>query len=900
MSQYISESFEPIHDGWTIRALNPQQVPDSLRDVLTTGIPAKIPGEATGILWDAGLIDDPYDGDNERRQQWIGDVDWSFETIFHWTADDHTRHDLVAYGLDTVTTILLNGRPVGNAENFHRTYRWDVNGMLREGDNTLTLLFAAPVRETDRREQINGYYPHGEHHAFNQLRKPSSTFGWDWGIDIANAGIWRPIGLHAWTGARIRAVRPLVDVTEDGTGTLTTTVEIERESLPRIPKPLEHAHYVAEHVDDDAVPVTVSVCGHGVSREVSTKIIFGENRVVIKQCVPDVQLWWPVGYGSQPLYEVLVTIGSSDDLLYDEWRSRVGFRTVQVNTEADDIGRPFQLIINGVPVHARGYNWIPDDAMISRIDEQRYSRAVRDLVESNSNMVRVWGGGYYESDIFYDMLDENGIMVWQDFAFACAAYPEDADTKAQIEHEANEQISRLSSHPSLVIWNGSNENYMGYADWDGYQQTLTDSTYPRNRYGNREKGWGDYYYSKLIPELLDSLDPTRVYLPSSPMSFSDYMSPNLDTDGTVHIWDVWNSADYRKYADYVPRFADEFGYQAPPAWSTLASCVHDVPLKPFGDQMLVHQKADRGNLKMTKGMRSHLTPGKFDDISWDEHGNRLWTIPTDEWDDIEDWHWACQLQQAQAIRFGVNCMRALEPVNAGTLIWQLNDDWPVVSWAAVDYRGQRKPLWYASREFFSPRYAIIRPLSSQQARHDRSWYGSRVPCDTMALTVLNDTLSVWDGTWIVRRCSLDGEVYDEERFDVHVSANSQYTLTLPNDLFRFGDRSREILVASADHGFARTIYDPVDIIEQKLDSDPFDSFLAETADGYMITVTARSYVRDLFCMADKVCPTVSVDNGMVSLLPGESVVLHIRMPHCDDPDELLDPKVLRCGNDLKQ
>ena len=220
-----------------------------------------------------------------------------------------------------------------------------------------------------------------------------------------------------------------------------------------------------------------------------------------------------------------------------------------------------------MPVHAHGYNWIPDDAFIARVADRDYERGIRDLVESNSNMVRAWGGGIYESDEFYDLCDRNGIMVWQDFMLACAAYPEDAETKAEVEAEAREHITRLSEHASLIVWNGSNENYVAYSEWGGYKQALRDDDLPANEYGYGEKPWGDYYYAELFPALLAELDPGRsAYLPSSPMSFTKFVGANFDTDGTMHIWDAWNRADYTVYAQYTPRFADEFGYQATISW----------------------------------------------------------------------------------------------------------------------------------------------------------------------------------------------------------------------------------------------------------------------------------------------------------------------------------------------
>ena len=573
---------------------------------------------------------------------------------------------------------------------------------------------------------------------------------------------------------------------------------------------------------------------------------------------------------------------------------------MRVDTAADETGRPFQIYVNDVPVHARGYNWIPDSAFISQVDDARYSRGIDDLVESNSNMVRVWGGGIYEADEFYAMCDRAGIMVWQDFMLACAAYPEDADTRAEVEAEAREQIARLSSHASLTVWNGSNENYVAYCEWWGYKQALRDDDKAPNAYGYGEKGWGDYYYADLFPSLLAELDPVHVYLPSSPMSFTKFTDANKDIDGTMHIWDVWNRVDYRKYLDYTPRFADEFGYQAPPAFSMLTRVVHDDKLEPFGKQMLVHQKASGGNYKLARGMRSHLTPGTIDEVSYNADGTRNWLIDTDNWADIEDWHWACQLQQAQAIRFGVEHMRSLEPVNAGSLIWQLNDDWPVVSWAAVDYDGHRKPLWYASRDFFAPRLATIQPRVSDKAREDLSWEGNPVAPDHLELIVLNDTLAPWAGTWTVRRVTLVGETLASTTFDVTLDPVAHIGLPLPADVATFGDSANELIVATpSDDAFVRVIYNGTDVIDQKLEPTPFKASAEPADDGYALTVTATGYVRDLFCMVDKVDSAASIDGGLAILLPGESVTWHIASNATVDPQAFVAANVLRCANDLK-
>lgn len=703
-------TFAPLHSGWTLTAMNPEMAPAELRDPLVSGIPATVPGEAALDLLNAGLIDDPFDGDNETKQQWIGDIDWRFTCRFDWHDDGADRHDLVVYGLDTVATIELNGDPVAQTENCHRSYRFDINGLLHDGANELTVTFMSPVRYSDQAEQRRGYYPHTEHHAFNQIRKPSYTFGWDWGIDVANAGIWREIGIDSWSGVRLAEVRPLVDVSADGTGILNVHVVVERAGKGRVMSPMD------AHSQQTPVPVHVTLEGYGTMLEADGSVGQGRNETTITIAVPEAKLWWPIGYGDQPLYAVSVTAGAD---LQAAWSGRIGFRTTHVDTRANEVGRPFQIYVNDVPVHAHGYNWIPDDAFISRISKRDYERGIRDLVEANANMVRIWGGGIYEDDVFYDLCDEHGIMVWHDFMLACAAYPEDAETKEEMEAEAREQIIRLSPHPSLIVWNGSNENYVAYAEWGGYKQALRDDDRKPNDYGYGEKPWGDYYYSELFPQLLADLDPTHVYLPSSPMSFTRFTNANWDTDGTMHIWDAWNRADYTVYADYTPRFADEFGYQAPPAWSTLVGAV--------------------------------LATQRIDDVTIGAPGHR--GFPLDE------------------------------------------------------------------------------------------------------------------------------------------------------SVATFGDPANELIVATpSDDAFPRVILNGAEIIDQRLaaPADAFSATAGRTADGVELTVTARGYVRDLFCMVDKVDPAARVDEGMVSLLPGETVTLHITTSHTGDPADFAEANVLRTANDLKR
>ncbi|SDC98182.1 glycoside hydrolase family 2 protein [Glycomyces harbinensis] len=844
---YFPETFRPLHEGWTLTAAAlPQDAPVDPA-ALAAGVPAAVPGEAHLDLHRAGLIEDPFDGDNEAAQQWIGDTAWRFATTFEWTDDGAARHDLVALGLDTVAAVEVNGVEVGRTQNMFRSYRWDVREHLREGSNTLAVVFAAPVPEAAARAERDGALPHTNHHAYNQLRKMACSFGWDWGIDVAGAGIWKPIGLDSWSEARIASVRPLVDVVENADGgrdgVLTVHLEIERAA------------------DEGDVEVLLVVAGpDGRPLETSATVPAGETSIAIVSDVPDVRRWWPVGHGDQPLYDVTIEMSRA------AWRGRVGFRTVELDTAPDPSGAPFDIRVNGELVLVRGANWIPDHAFLTAIDRDRYARRVDDALEANVNLLRVWGGGIYESDDLYELADERGLLMWQDFLFACAAYSEDDPLRSEVEAEVRENVTRLSPHPSLILWNGNNENTWGSVDWSW-----------AHRLDGR--GWGDAYYNGLIPEVLSELDPTRPYSPASPYSFGDYRYPNDERYGSMHIWDVWNRVDYSVYADYRPRFVAEFGFQAPPAWSTLAEVVHDEPMYPFGHQMLVHQKANQGNAKLERGWQGHL--------------------PDPE--SIEDWHWTTQLNQAHAIRFGVEHFRSLTPHNTGTVLWQLNDNWPVVSWAAVDFAEHRKPLWHALRDMYAPRLATLQPRPSEQAFAD-AWEGTVPEFDTLALVLVNDTGEDYEGAFTVTRESFDGTELAKTVLRAAVPARGATTVTVPAEVAAFGDPAAEAVVAVADDGaFAPAFRYGAEVVAQRLDPSPLrveaaavDS--AGTGSAVELRLTATSLARDVFCHADTVDPLARADGGMITLRAGQTAVIRVQTPAGADPDAFAD--ALRCANDL--
>jgi beta-mannosidase len=794
--------------AWTVQAVE-GPAPEGL---IGRAVTATVPGEVHTDLLAAGEIPDPFDGDNESALHWIGRTRWSFRTTFSWVADGNERQELVAEGLDTVATVTLNGRELGRTANQHRSYRFDVTGVLVPGDNELVIAFEGPVAAAEAERAKVGSWPHTNLHPYNELRKMASNFGWDWGPDVATAGIWRPIRIESWSGVRIDSVRPLAGAD----GVLNTFVSLV-------------------WTDTAAEYATVTVEVGGTTQSASVKP--GWDTVAVSNTVPEVNLWWPRGYGEQPLYDVTVTLAD------DTWTGRVGFRDISLNVAPDNDGTPFVLSVNGKPIYVRGANWIPDDAFVTRLNADTYRTSIEDAVDAGMNLLRVWGGGIYESEDFYNVCDELGILVWQDFLFACAAYSEEEPLWSEVEAEAREAVTRLSRHASLAVWNGNNENIWGYVEW-GWRVPLAG------------RPWGAGYYLDLLPKIVAELDPRTPYSAGSPYSFDQFIHPNDDRHATMHIWDVWNQVDYTTYRKYKPRFVSEFGFQGPPAWSTLTSVVHDEPLDPYGSQMLVHQKAFEGNLKLERGLGEHLPV----------------------WKDIDDWHWTTQLNQARAIAYGIEHFRSLFPLNTGAVVWQLNDNWPVVSWAAVDGHGIRKPLWYALKRVYADRLLTVQPRENE-----------------LVVAAHNDTDDTWSTeVTVTRRSTAGAEVLARETFTIEIAARTAIVSALPESVAAASNPRAEYLEVRGTDGVT-TYWYFVEDTELRLAGNAYTAAVTPTEGGYDVTVTATALAKDLALFPDRLDAAARVDSCLVTLSAGESHTFHVTGAAA--PEDVAVP-VLRSANDL--
>ncbi|MFJ2565683.1 glycoside hydrolase family 2 protein [Streptomyces sp. NPDC087568] len=781
----------PLTEGWILRH------PDDTGAAL----PAAVPGCVHTDLLAAGLIPDPFLGRNEADVAWVGRREWTYERHLSSASphgSGHERTDLVFDGLDTAAEITLDGEPLGRVRNMHRSYRFDVTG--RQGG--LAVRFDSAYTEAEAVRARVGERPGAYAEPYAHIRKMACSFGWDWGPTLVTAGIWRPVRLESWSTARIDRVRPLVTV-EEGTGVVEAHIEVERTR------------------SEAELAVEARVGG------VRARAAVDGTTGVVRLRVPDADLWWPRGYGGQPLYELELTLLHGAEAL-DARRLRIGFRTVELDTSTDAHGTGFTLVVNGERLFARGVNWIPDDVFPSRVTRERYRKRLGQAAAAGVDLVRVWGGGIYESADFYDACDELGLLVWQDFPFACAAYPEEQPLRGEVEAEARENVVRLMPHPSLVLWNGNNENLWGFRDWGWEPELAGDS-------------WGEGYYLGLLPRVVADLDPTRPYTAGSPWSGSWAHHPNDPAHGTHHSWEVWNRRGWADYRLNVPRFVAEFGWQAPPAYTTLRRALPGEELAPDSPGMLHHQKAEDGNGKLERGLAPHfaLPEGDFD-----------------------RWHYLTQLNQARAVAAGIEHWRAHWPVCAGTIVWQLNDCWPVTSWAAIDGDGRKKPLYHELKRLYADRLLTL---------------GERE--GGLVLAAVNQSAAPWAGELTLRRMSVAGEVVAATHTDLRAEARTVADVRVPPELVP--DGPKEFLVADASGsprsseggggGGLRALYFPVPDRDIPYPRPEFDVSVAPGA----VTVTARTLVRDLLLQADRLDPSARADTGLVTLLPGERVTIGV-------------------------
>jgi beta-mannosidase len=616
--------------------------------------PASVPGCVHTDLLANKLIDDPFYRDNEQKLQWIGKADWEYRTTFIATPEllDRRHVELVFEGLDTYSEVFLNGVSLIKADNMFRTWRADIKNALHAGANSILIRFRSPINEVlpvmaRMSYQLPSPNDQGEKTS-PHTRKAPYHFGWDWGPRFVTSGIWKPVNVEAWDEARINDLHIAQRKVTSAAADLTAEVEVIADT------------------DTDATVIVDDLTSKSAAAESRVRLKAGINRLPLDFVISRPSLWWPNGLGAQPLYTFRARLIVTARLV-DQARTRTGIRSLELRQQPDQWGKSFEFRINNVPVFAKGGNWIPADSFPARVTRDKYRQLLESVRATNMNMLRVWGGGIYESDDFYELCDELGIMVWQDFMFACAMYPGNQEFLDNVRAEATDNVKRLRNHPSLVIWAGNNEVETAWQHW-GWKQNLPASL------------WDDYLkiFHGVLKEVTASLDPKRPYWPSSPSSNLED-DPDSEKSGDVHYWRVWHFAEpFTNYEQQFPRFMSEYGFQSFPQIETVASYTLPAERDIESPVMLAHQRHPRGNQLIREYMLREYPAPK----------------------DFESFLYVSQVLQAEGIKIGAEHFRRSMPRNMGSLYWQINDCWPVASWSSIDYYGRWKALQFYARRFY--------------------------------------------------------------------------------------------------------------------------------------------------------------------------------------------------------
>lgn len=677
---------------------------------------AHVPGSVYADLMADGTMPDPFWRENELDAFERMKKDYVYQRAFTVTEAQlaHAHVELVCEGLDTLAHVSLNGREIAFADNMHITWVWDVKEQLHAGENTLEIRFDSPILYCAKKaEEAPGWESSDATPGFRHLRKAHCMFGWDWGPRLPDAGIWRPIFLRTWDTVRLENAL-MLQAHHDGVVDVTIRPEIAGESA-----------WSAEITAPDGEVLTLP------ETTATEQVITIEHP----------QLWWPNGLGKQPLYRVTVRLATGDTRVW-----RIGLRTMTVSREKDEWGEEFCHVVNGVKVFAMGADYIPEDNILARVTPERTRRLLEDCKAANFNAIRVWGGGYYPDDAFYDICDELGLMVWQDLMYACAFYDLTPDFERSIRVETQQNVARLRHHASLALICGNNEMEMFMA---GANSALINHrtwefvpTYPHHI--------TDYVkmFEYILPAIVKETAPQTYWWPASPSSGGNFDAPNDENRGDNHYWDVWHGEKpFTEYRKFFFRYASEFGFQSFPCLKSVEQFTLPDDRNIFSRVMERHQRNQAANGKILSYLsQTFRYPNSFDDLLY-----------------------ASQLMQAEAIRYGMEHWRRNRGRCMGAIIWQLNDIWPVASWASIDYYGRWKALHYAAKRFFAP-VMISAEEEGELSQNPKINEYHPAPLEkSFRLNVCNETLRDVTGevVWALR--TPDGAIVRQ----------NQQTLTIP-------------------------------------------------------------------------------------------------------------------------
>lgn len=760
---------------------------------------ADVPGNVHTDLMSHDLIPDPFILNNEEKVQWVSDQSWIYQSKFSVSLETLSKknHELSFDGLDSYANIYLNDSLILQSNNAFRTYEIDVKDILKEENEVRVQFFSTKYFEEKEKSKLDYELPEG-----NRIftRKAQFQYGWDWGPKLNTSGIWKDIYLKSWDDIVLKDVYVaqgmITETDADLFVEVTIESEIEKEVLLSVntgKDTFEKKLLLAKGVYDYTLPISIK----------------------------NPKLWWPHNIGEPHLYEFSVEINDGDATL-DQKSIKHGIRTIQLIAENDSIGQSFYFKVNDIPVYMKGANYIPQNSFQNKVSDEHYENLLSDVVESNMNMLRVWGGGIYENDIFYDLCDEKGILVWQDFMFACAMYPGDENFLQNVQQEAFDQVIRLRNHASIALWCGNNENSEGWHRW-GWQSGKTKD--------QKAEIWNNYQkvFDSILPYTVDRLTDIN-YWGSSPKYGRG--NPKYKTEGDAHDWWVWHDAyPFEHFEENVPRFMSEFGFQGFPSVATLNYINQSDSLNIHTDAIKSHQKHVRGFQLIDEYMKRDYPEAQND----------------------FDYVYLSQLTQAKGITMGIEAHRRAKPYNMGTLYWQLNDCWPVISWSSMDFFGNWKALQYQAKESF--KNVLISP-------HFKN--------NKVSIHIVNDNQTSINDILFLKILDFKGnELWTTEKEVVVNESSSElvFELSLEEMIINLD----EVVLVSSFQEEEDLFYfsKPKDLI---LPDVTTTEFKVEWHDGgYMITLLSPILLKDVFLSTDT---NGHFSENFFDLLPNEKKLIY--------------------------
>ena len=756
--------------------------------------PATVPGNVHSDLLQNEIIEHPFIKDNEFNLQWISEADWEYKTRFE--VEDQTlnnKHlELNFEGLDTYASVFLNDSLILQSNNAFRQYQVDVKPLLKK-ENELHIVFEkAATSEEKEKSNLNYSLPEG-----NRIftRKAQFQYGWDWGPKLNTSGIWRPVTLNAWNDLKIADVYFKQMELSDSIAKLVLDVDLN---------------------GSDKSNLTYDIYVNGKLN--TTYTVLDKPKMAIQ--INNPRRWWPHNLGEPYLYNFKVVV-RKDKTILDSISVKKGLRTVELKTEKDSIGESFYFKVNDVPVYAKGANYIPQNSMQSHVTDAHYQNLLDDVVATNMNMLRVWGDGIYENDIFYDLCDEKGILVWQDFMFACAMYPGNDAFLKNVEQEAIDNVKRLRNHASIALWCGNNESSEGWHRW-GWQANRSDT--------EKEEIWENYLkvFDSILPKTVDQYTNSD-YWESSPKYGRG--NPKYKFEGDAHDWWIWHDGyPFEHLEKNVPRFMSEFGFQSFPSYEAIKYINQNNTIEITSEAFKTHQKHSRG----------------FELIR--EYMARDFPVP----DNAEDYVYVSQLLQAYGITKGIEAQRRAKPYNMGTLFWQLNDCWPAVSWSSIDFFGNWKALHYQVKHSF-----------------ENVLMSSEIINDNLNIVLINDGLVQESGTLYIQILDFYGKEIMSDSKDIIVDSNSS-AIKYKMNLEKYKINKNGVVVVSKFNNKLSYFFlvKPKDL---ELTQESIIKTITKTENGFQIVLTSSTLQKDVFLFCNN---KGHFSDNYFDLLPNEIKTIH--------------------------